>query len=101
MKIFSSNLDYLFPVKKGINTSITINPFSNKFLDSSRLHEFADNIFNFDENGKHFSKRVGNAVGKGEIAHNCSLHAISSFPTVFSKDLYSRHIKTRDCLRKD
>ena len=30
---------------------------------------------------------------------NCSLQAISSFPTVFSKDLYSRHVKTRACLR--
>ena len=31
---------------------------------------------------------------------NCSLRAISPFPTVFSKGLYCRHIKTRDCLRK-
>ena len=83
MKIFSSNLDYLFPVKKGINTSITVNPFSNnKFLDSSRLQEFADNIFNFDENGKHFSKRVGNAMGKGEIAHYMQFLL---FPLCFQK----------------
>ena len=26
---------------------------------------------------------------------NCSLRAISPFPTVFSKDLYCRHVKTR------
>ena len=31
---------------------------------------------------------------------NCSLRAISPFPTVFSKDLYSRHVKTRACLGK-
>ena len=31
---------------------------------------------------------------------NCSLRAISPFPTVFSKDLYCRHIKTRACLGK-
>ena len=31
-----------------------------------------------------FSKRVENTVGKGK---NCSLRAISPFPTVFSKDL--------------
>ena len=31
--------------------------------------------------------------GKGEIA-------ISSFPTVFSKELYCRHIKPKACLGK-
>ena len=29
---------------------------------------------------------------------NCSSRAISPFPTVFSKDLYCRHVKTRACL---
>ena len=31
---------------------------------------------------------------------NCSLRAISPFLTVFSKDLYWRHLKTRACLGK-
>ena len=31
---------------------------------------------------------------------NCSLRAISAFPSVFSKDLYYRHVKTRACLGK-
>ena len=31
---------------------------------------------------------------------NCSLRAISPFPTVFSKDLYCKHVKTRACLGK-
>ena len=31
---------------------------------------------------------------------NCSLWAISPFPSVFSKDLYCRHVKTRACLGK-
>ena len=39
--------------------------------------------------GKHCGKR-----------RNCSLRAISTFPTVFSKDLYCRHIKTRTCLER-
>ena len=30
-----------------------------------------------------------------EKRRNCSLPAISPFPTVFSKDLYCRHVKTR------
>ena len=29
---------------------------------------------------------------------NCSLGAISPFLTVFSKDLYCRHVKTKACL---
>ena len=31
---------------------------------------------------------------------NCSLRAISPFPTAFSEDLYCRHVKTRACLGK-
>ena len=41
------------------------------------------------ENGRKFTKRVEN-----------SLRAISPFPTVFLKDLYCRHAKTRVCLGK-
>ena len=43
-----------------------------------------------ESGGKHFGKRK-----------NCSIQAISPFPTVFSKDLYCRHVKTRSCLGKD
>ena len=65
----------------------TFNPFPQKkknqeILDSStELEEFADDNFKFDENGREFSKRVKNTVGKGEIAR---------FPTAFSIDLYCR-----------
>ena len=38
-----------------------------------------------------FPKRLENTVGKGEIA---------PFPTVFSKDLYGRHVKARACWGK-
>ena len=38
--------------------------------DSSKLKEFADNNFAFDENGGKFSERVENSVEKGEIARN-------------------------------
>ena len=38
---------------------------------------------------KHWGKR-----------RNCSLRAISPFPTLFSKDLYCRQVKTRVCLGK-
>ena len=43
----------------------------------------------FETGKKHDGKR-----------RNCSLRAISPFPTVFSKYLYCRHIKTRACLGK-
>ena len=35
--------------------------------NSPKLKEFADDNFKFDENGRKFSKRVENTVGKGEI----------------------------------
>ena len=38
------------------------------FLDSSKLKEFADDNFKFNENGRTFSKRVENTVGKEEMA---------------------------------
>ena len=57
-----------------------------QILDSSKLKEFADSNFKFDENCRKFSKWVVNTIGKGESAS-------SPFPTVFSKDLYSRLVK--------
>ena len=53
------------------------------------MKEFADDNFGFDENRRKFSKWVENTVGKGEIAL-----------TVFSKDSYSRHVKSRTGLGK-
>ena len=61
------------------------------------MKEFADDNFKFDANGRKFSERIENTWGK---RRNYSLRAISPFPTVFSKDLYCRHIKTRACLEK-
>ena len=77
------DFNYLFPKRQ--------------ILDSSKLKEFADDNFRFDKNGRKFSKRVENTVRK---RNKCSLRAISPFPTVFSKDLYCTHVKTRVCLGK-
>ena len=42
------------------------NPFpNNKFLYSSKLKEFADDSFKFDENGRKLSKWIENTVEKG------------------------------------
>ena len=51
-------------------------------LDSSKLKEFADVDFNFDENDRKFFKRVENKVGKGEIAH---FEQFLFFPQCFQK----------------
>ena len=49
-----------------MNTSLL--PFPERqILDSSKLKEFADDN-QFNEKGREVSKRVENAVGKGEIA---------------------------------
>ena len=39
---------------------------------SSKLKEFADDDFKFDENGRKLSNRVGNTVGKGDVTSNFS-----------------------------
>ena len=36
-----------------------------QILDSSKVKEFADDNFKFDENGRKLSKREENTVGKG------------------------------------
>ena len=72
-----------------LGKELTFSQMTN--LDSFNLKEFLEDNFEFDENGRKFSKRVEITVGKGEI---------SPFPTVFSKDLYCKHIKTRACLGK-
>ena len=53
-------------------------PFPNdKILDLSKLKEFADDNFQFDENDIKFSKKIANTVGKGEIALLTSNFSIS------------------------
>ena len=66
---------------------MSVNPFSNplpdvKILDSSKLKQFADDNFKFDENGSKLSKRVENIVGKGEIAR---YEQFLLFPKCFQK----------------
>ena len=63
-----------------------------QILDSSKLREFADVNFKFDENGGQLSKEGRKNCGK---SRNCLLQAISPLPKLFSKDLYSRQVKIR------
>ena len=61
-----------------------LNPSRTIFgiLDSSKLKEFADDNFKFNENGRKFSKWVEDTMGKGEIAcYQQFLHFTQSFQT--------------------
>ena len=61
----------------------SLNPLpDNKILDWSKLKEFADDNFQFDDNGRKLSKWVENTVGKGEIA---SYAQFLLFPQCFQK----------------
>ena len=64
-------------------------------LDPSKLKEFADDNFKFDENGRKFFGMGRKHCGK---RRNCSLRAISPFPTVFSKGLFPRGVKRCHCV---
>ena len=66
-----------------------------QILDSSKLKEFADDNFKFDENGRKLSKQVENTVEK---RRNCSLRAISPFPIVFSEGFFPGGVKRRHCV---
>ena len=60
-----------------------VNSLSNKaILDQSKLKEFADGNFQFDENGRKLSKRVENTMGKGKIAR---YEQFLLFPHCFQK----------------
>ena len=53
-----------------------------QILDSSKFKEFADYSFKCGENGRKFSDKVENTVGKGEIAH---YKQFLLFPQCFQK----------------
>ena len=58
-------------------------PFpKQQILDTSKLKEFADDNFEFNENGRKLSRWVENMVGKGEIAR---YEQFLLFPQCFQK----------------
>ena len=59
--------DMTIAVKVALNLNTTNQPLTlSQNLDSSKLREFADDNFEFDDNGRKFSKKVENTAGKGE-----------------------------------
>ena len=82
-----------------------------QILDSSKLKEFADDNFKFDENGRKLSKPVEkrkfadenfkfgeNGRKFSKKVENTVLRAISPFPTVFTKGLFPSGIKRCHCV---
>ena len=67
-----------------------------QILDSTKL-KVCRRQFQIWLNSRNFSKWVENTVGKGKLAPN---RQFPPFSTMFLKDLYYRHVKTRGCLGK-
>ena len=61
------------------------------------MKEIADNFLKFDENDGKFSKRIENAVGKGEIACN---EQFLLFPHSVFKRLVLKTRKNKGLFRK-
>ena len=62
---------------------LKVNPLpDNNILDWSKLKQFADDNFKFDENSRNFSKQVENTVDKGKIAR---YEEFLLFPQCFQK----------------
>ena len=73
--IYNKDFVFIIFIQKGCTTpgmSGTCAFPKLQILDSSKLKEFANNNFKFDENGKNLSERVENIAGKGEITSNFS-----------------------------
>ena len=79
-----------FQFGKGQNFVVWLTHYRWQILDSSKLKEFADDNFKFDENGRKLSKRVENAVGKGEIAH---YEQFLLSPQCLQKGLFPKAVK--------
>ena len=70
---------------------------TTNFIHSSKLKEFADDNFEYDEYGKKFSKRLAILLEKEKLL----VTSFFFFSHSVSKDMYCRHIKTRVCFVKD
>ena len=64
-----------------------------KILDSSKLNEFADDNFKYDEDDRRFSRWVQNTVGKGEITRY-------SYPNSVFKKLALQTCRSKGLLGK-
>ena len=77
---FFSNNIFVNPLPQEIKITRLFS--KRQILDSSKLKEFADDIFELDENSRKFSQQIENTVGKGEIAR---YEQFLLFPQCFQK----------------
>ena len=82
---------YIFQQRLGKEKDVCLNLFENDSLGSPKLKVFADDNFDLMKTVT-VLQEARKRCGKGR---NCSLQAISPFTTVYSKDFYCRHVKTR------
>ena len=68
-----------------------------QILDFSKLKEFTDDNFRFEENDSKFFKQVENTVGKEEIAR---YEQFLLFPQCFQKTCTVDIVKPKACLGK-
>ena len=74
---------------------VLINPSpDDRNLEWSKLKQFTDNNFEFDENSRKFSRRVENTVGKGEIT---CYEQFLLFPQCFQKACFPEVQKVPLC----
>ena len=85
----------MFAIKRATCTTDSL-PY-DKFLDWSKLNALADNKINVTEKLKFVLGRMEKHHGK---RRKCWLPAFSPFPIMFSKDLFVRVVKSRDCVLK-
>ena len=72
-----------------------VNSLSNdKILYQTNLKAFADNKMNVTEKVKFVHERVENIVGK---RGNAGFQHFLFFPTMFSKGLFLKVVKSHDC----
>ena len=67
---------------------------NDKILDQSKLKAFADDKINVKKKNEICSGKGRKYCGK---RRKCWLPAFSPFPTMFSKGLFPRVVKSRDC----
>ena len=81
-----------------LDSAIPHNSLPNcKILDCPKLKALSDNKINVAEMMISFPDRVENIVGKGG---NAGYQHFSPFPTMFSKALFFRVVKSWDCVVK-
>ena len=93
LRLWKAVHSHIFPKKKMLLTVDNIEGFPRtnfSLPNSESLQTAISNLIKKKKKSGKFSKIVKNTVGKGK---NCSLRAIARFPTVFSSDLYCRHVK--------